>query len=112
MILVITGSSGAGKSTILKALLKSGKIPNLVKPPTVTTRSPREGEIDGVDYHFKGIGEFIDMIGHGLFLEWAEVHGNYYGVRESDVLSLQKEGKISILDLDIQYYLFVSEHHL
>ena len=67
-----------------------------------TTRSPREGETDGVDYYFITPEEFAKRQREGNFLEWAVVHGHYYGTPESEVIKNLQEGKDVILELDVQ----------
>ena len=76
-LFVVVAPSGAGKTTLVDALLK--REPNVHLSPSWTTRSPRPGEKDGVDYHFVSRDEFERMIGAGEFLEHANVYGNYYG---------------------------------
>jgi len=75
-LFVISGPSGAGKGTIRKELFK--RVPDLVYSISCTTRSPREGETDGVDYYFITPEEFAKRKSEGNFLEWAVVHGHYY----------------------------------
>ena len=72
---VISGPSGAGKGTLVSALLK--ECPHIVLSVSATTRQPREGEIDGVHYHFLTIEEFENTIEEDGFIEWAKVHSNY-----------------------------------
>ena len=76
-ILILSGPSGAGKSSLINELNK--KIDNLYFSVSVTTRKKRKEEIDGVDYHFVSKDEFKKDIEKGMFLEWALVHGHYYG---------------------------------
>lgn len=76
-ILILSGPSGCGKSTLLKNVYKD--ISDYYFSISTTTRDPREGEKDGVDYLFTTKEEFEEDIKNGHFLEWAEVHGNYYG---------------------------------
>jgi guanylate kinase len=76
-LFVVVAPSGAGKTTLVDALLKAEK--NVRLSPSWTTRAPREGEKDGVDYHFVPRGKFEEMIAAGEFLEHANVYGNYYG---------------------------------
>jgi guanylate kinase len=74
---VVVAPSGAGKTTLVDALLK--REPNIHLSPSYTTRAPREGEKDGVDYFFVSRAKFEEMIAAGEFLEYADVYGNYYG---------------------------------
>jgi guanylate kinase len=82
---VITGPSGSGKTTVVEKLLE--RLPSAARLVTTTTRAPREGEQDGVDYHFLSREEFIDRRERGEFLEWAETYGNLYG---SSKIELEK----------------------
>lgn len=100
MIFVISAPSGAGKTTLINKLLKSDN--DLEFSISTTTRDIRKGEIDGVNYHFISKSEFCKMIENGEFLEWAEVHGNYYGTTKKEVDRLKKSGKIPLFDVDIQ----------
>lgn len=99
-ILVLSGPSGAGKSSLIN------KIKEHIGPTyfsiSTTTRAMREGEIDGVHYHFVGIDEFKHEIDQELFLEYAVVHGNYYGTSLGAVKKALKEGKLVIFDIDVQ----------
>mmetsp|Transcript_23932 Transcript_23932/g.48407 ORF Transcript_23932/g.48407 Transcript_23932/m.48407 type:complete len:281 (+) Transcript_23932:111-953(+) len=99
--LVICGCSGVGKGTLIDLIRK--KYPDQFGfSVSHTTRKPREGEIDGVHYNFITIEEIHKAIEDGKFLEYAEVHGNYYGTSLEAVQNVQKEGKICILDIDVQ----------
>mmetsp|Transcript_24041 Transcript_24041/g.51903 ORF Transcript_24041/g.51903 Transcript_24041/m.51903 type:complete len:238 (-) Transcript_24041:2242-2955(-) len=98
---VFAGPSGVGKGTLIELLRK--------KYPTTfgfsvshTTRKPREGEQDGVHYNFTNVDTIEKEIDDGKFIEYANVHGNYYGTSVAAVESVQKEGKICILDIDVQ----------
>ena len=77
LLLVVSGPSGAGKGTICSLLRK--ELPELSYSVSVTTREPREGEVDGRDYFFKTVAQVKDMIFRGELLEYAQVYGNYYG---------------------------------
>lgn len=98
LLIVISGPSGAGKGTVIK-LLKE-KIDNLAYSVSVTTRAPREGEKDGVDYFFRSYEEFKQMMHDNAFLETAEVYGNYYGTPKAYVEKLLNSGKDVILEID------------
>ena len=80
-LFVISGSSGVGKGTLLKRLLE--KNPQLEVSISATTRNPRPGEIDGVNYFFVTKEEFLKEVENGDFLEWAEFNGNYYGTKQA-----------------------------
>ena len=99
-ILVISGPSGAGKSSLLKKVYQ--EIDNYYFSISTTTRAPREGEVDGKDYFFIQEKEFLEDIKNDYFLEWAEVHGNYYGTSLRPVNEALAEGKLVIFDVDIQ----------
>ncbi|MDD2451707.1 MAG: guanylate kinase [Sulfurovum sp.] len=99
-ILVLSGPSGAGKSTIINAA--SGEIGEYYFSISTTTRSPRAGEVHGKDYLFVDKEEFEEDIKAGNFLEYAEVHGNYYGTSLKPVREALQEGKLVIFDIDVQ----------
>lgn len=108
VLIVISGPSGAGKGTICKALLE--KKDDLYLSVSATTRQPRQGEVDGVHYHFLSKEEFMKRVEEGDFLEWAEVHGNLYGTPKSNVDKMLDAGKNVILEIDIQGALKVKEN--
>ena len=99
-ILLLSGPSGCGKSSLLKKLYT--QINNYYFSISTTTREPRDGETDGVDYFFVTQEEFKKDIQRGNFLEWAEVHGNYYGTSLSPINEALQEGKLVIFDIDVQ----------
>ncbi|SFV58504.1 Guanylate kinase [hydrothermal vent metagenome] len=99
-ILVLSGPSGAGKSTIINHA--SPNIGDYYFSISTTTREPREGEKHGVDYYFVTHEEFEEGIKAGDFLEYATVHGNYYGTSLKPVNSALDEGKLVIFDIDVQ----------
>jgi len=99
-ILIISGPSGSGKSTLLSRLLKEEN--DLYFSISSTTRAPRQGETEGVNYYFINKDEFKKGIDADEFLEWACVHGNYYGTSLKPVLKALEEGKIAIFDIDVQ----------
>ena len=99
-ILIISGPSGCGKSTLLKNVYKD--ITDYYFSISTTTRSPRVGEKDGVDYLFTSKEEFEEDIKNGHFLEWAEVHGNYYGTSLKPIKKALSKGKLVIFDIDVQ----------
>jgi guanylate kinase len=99
-LFVISAPSGAGKTTLLSRVM--ARIPGLVFSVSHTTRLPRPGECDGVDYHFVSHADFLAMIDQGNFLEHAEVHGNLYGTSRSAVQKQLEAGKDVVLDIDVQ----------
>jgi len=100
ILFVISGPSGVGKGTLRKELFK--RIEGLTYSVSCTTRQPREGEQDGVDYKFINLETFMSYVEENKFLEWAKVHGNYYGTLESDVRKLLDEGHDVVLEIDVQ----------
>lgn len=108
LLIVVSGPSGAGKGTICKALLE--KHDDLFISVSATTRQPRAGEVDGVNYHFITKEDFIKRVEQKGFLEYAEVYGNYYGTPKSRVEEMIDSGKNVILEIDIQGALKVKEN--
>lgn len=108
ILIVISGPSGAGKGTICKELLK--KEENLYISVSATTRAPREGEVEGVNYYFVTKEDFLEKKENGDFLEYAEVYGNYYGTPKWKVEEMLQSGKNVILEIDIQGALKVKEN--
>ncbi|NPA04223.1 MAG: guanylate kinase [Epsilonproteobacteria bacterium] len=106
-LLVISGPSGAGKSTLIKEILE--KIPNVYFSISTTTRSKREGEVEGKDYFFVEKEEFKKEIERGNFLEWAEVHGNFYGTSITPVKKALQEGKLVLFDIDVQGFKLIKQ---
>ncbi len=98
-LVVISGPSGSGKSSIVRNLLDRLDIEFSV---SATTRSPRTGEIDGRHYHFVDQGHFEEMIASGELLEWAHYNGNYYGTPKSAVEQATSEGRDVLLEIEIQ----------
>jgi len=99
MILVVA-PSGAGKSSLVSALLTTD--PTLALSVSFTTRSPRPGEVEGVNYHFISEAEFLSRKEQSDFLEWAFVHGNYYGTSRSWIMEKMEQGQDVILEIDWQ----------
>lgn len=100
-LIVITGPSGVGKTTLLKRLLKGHK-KEITFSVSYTSREPRINEIDGVDYFFITKEEFEKEIKENKFLEYALVHGNFYGTSREQVDKVIKGGKDCLLDIDVQ----------
>ena len=99
MLFVLTGPSGCGKSTILTHLLKD--LGHLQFSVSHTTRAPRVSEADGREYYFISPAEFTRMVRRNMFLEWAEVHGNFYGTSKKEIEAKTKKGDV-VLDIDVQ----------
>jgi len=99
-ILILSGPSGCGKSTLLKEVYKH--IEDYYFSISTTTRDPRDGEVNGVDYFFVSKEEFEEDIVNGNFLEHANVHGNYYGTSLKPIKAALNEGKLVIFDIDVQ----------
>ena len=99
-MLMVVAPSGAGKSSLVNALLQ--KDPDIGLSVSFTTRAPRPGEVDGREYNFLSEQEFLKRKESGDFLEWANVHGNYYGTSKSWIESQMQNGKDVILEIDWQ----------
>ncbi len=100
MLVVISAPSGAGKTTLCEQTLAAR--PNMTRAITCTTREPRPGEKDGVDYYFLDAGDFLKRVQAGNFLEHATVYGNSYGTLKSEVLGKLRSGKDVLLNVDVQ----------
>ena len=99
-LIVVSGPSGAGKDTLIQAALEA--IPELTLIASATTRSPREGEVDGKDHVFLSRTEFERWIEEDRFLEWAEYSGNLYGTPKQSVEELLDSGRSVILRIELQ----------
>lgn len=99
---IFAGPSGVGKGTLIKLLMERFPNDQFGFSVSHTTRKPREGEVDGKDYNFTTVDAIKKEIADGKFIEYAEVHGNYYGTSVQAVESVQKAGRICILDIDVQ----------
>lgn len=99
-LVVVSGFSGAGKGTIMKNLIS--KYPNYALSVSATTRKPREGEVDGVAYHFMSNDQFEEMIAHGELIEYAKYVNHYYGTPRKFVEDEIRQGKDVILEIEIQ----------
>lgn len=100
VLYVVAAPSGAGKTSLVKALLKNDS--GIRLSVSTTTRAPRPGEINGKDYHFVSREMFVEMIGRGEFLESAEVYGNFYGTSQSWIAGEIAQGHDILLEIDWQ----------
>ncbi|THE14420.1 guanylate kinase [Bacillus timonensis] len=101
LLIVLSGPSGVGKGTVRKAIFSQPDT-KFQYSISMTTRKPREGEVDGVDYFFKSKEEFEELIQNDKLLEWAEYVGNYYGTPIDYVESTLQEGKDVFLEIEVQ----------
>lgn len=101
LLVVVSGPSGCGKSTLCKMLLSHHK-DNFGLVISHTSREKRPGEVDGIDYHFLTRDQFQKNIDTGEYLEWAEVHGNFYGTPLDQVDQFLEEGNHVLLEIDVQ----------
>tara|TARA_R110002049_G_scaffold153200_13_gene317462 strand:+ start:1053 stop:1667 length:615 start_codon:yes stop_codon:yes gene_type:complete len=99
-LLIVTAPSGAGKTTLVGGLLERDT--NVRLSVSYTTRAPREGEVEGVHYHFVDVASFRGLRDRGEFLEWAEVHDNYYGTSKSWIREQIAAGSDIVLEIDWQ----------
>lgn len=98
--MVISAPSGGGKTVVRSGLLKLNK--KFAFSITCTTRPRRPGEVDGVDYYFVTPAQFEKLRKDGGLLEWAKVHGNYYGTPVKSVMEVLKEGRIPVMTIDVK----------
>ncbi len=108
ILVVFSGPSGSGKGTVLKEALK--KNDDLKLSVSVTTRMPRVGEINGVDYIFKSKEEFLDLVSNDGFLEWACFCENYYGTPKAEIEKLLDDGKNVVLEIEVQGAMKIREN--
>ena len=99
ILLVVSGPSGSGKTTLCRRLADEEEAHYSI---SCTTRAPRDGEVNGKDYHFLDRDDFTKRIQTGNFLEHAEVHGNHYGTLKSEVLNYISKGVDVVMDIDVQ----------
>ncbi len=99
-LIIISSPSGGGKGTLIKEI--QARVPNIGYSVSYTTRAMRDGEADGRDYHFVSREEFLRRIDAGEFLEYAEVHGNFYGTSQTQVARETELGRDVILEIDVQ----------
>lgn len=108
LLIILSGPSGVGKGTIRKYFEKDERL-CLAYSTSMTTRKPREGEVDGRDYFFSSREDFEKAIENGELLEWAEFVGNYYGTPLKEVNRLRDEGKNVLLEIEVQGAIQVQE---
>lgn len=99
-LLVVSGPSGSGKTSLCKVLCE--ELDGFFLSVSTTTRSMREGEVNGVDYHFVSRESFSEEIAADNFIEWAEVHGNFYGTSKKVIEAQLAEGRTVVFDIDVQ----------
>ena len=99
-IIIISGSSGVGKGTLIKSLLTS--CDDIKLSVSCTTRAPRKGEVDGINYYFLSREDFENSVKNDEFIEWAEFSGNLYGTKKSFVLESINNGEHVLLEIDTQ----------
>ena len=107
LLVLVSGASGTGKGTVCKKILKDN--PDITYSISATTRKPREGETDGVEYYFLTVEEFKKKISENKFLEYANVYGNYYGTPLDKIEEQLNCGKDVLLEIDTQGALNVQE---
>jgi len=100
ILLILSAPSGAGKTTLARRLMKD--LPDAHFSVSVTTRNPRGAEKQGIDYEFVDVDTFQRRIEQNAFVEWAEVHGNFYGSPQASVDIARKTGCVSFFDIDVQ----------
>jgi guanylate kinase len=98
--IVLSAASGTGKTTLGQRLIK--RFPQIKLSVSYTTRAPRGGEVNGIDYYFVSTSQFEDMVHTNAFIEWAQVHGNMYGTAYSEVSRRLQSGEDVLLDIDVQ----------
>ncbi len=99
-LVILSGPSGVGKDTVIDAW--RARDPRVTRVVAYTTRAPRTGEIDGVDYHFVTVDQFLECAEAGDFLEAKEVFGNHYATPLKDMVALLDAGKVAVLKIDVQ----------
>lgn len=101
IVLILSSPSGAGKTTLTRMLLQDRDL-DLTLSISVTTRARRSSEVDGIHYRFIAERQFVAMRDNGELLEWAEVHGNFYGTPRAPVEEILSEGRDALFDIDYQ----------
>lgn len=106
-LIVLSGPSGCGKNTVYEALRE--KMPALAQTVSATTRAPRAGERDGVDYYFMSVRAFEEKIAAGEFVEYVKYGPNYYGTLKSEIRRLEAAGKTIVLIIEVNGALHIKE---
>jgi guanylate kinase len=103
-LFILSAPSGTGKTTLIQSMMRGAlaDFGGVAFSVSHTTRKPRSGEVDGEDYHFVDHAAFQEMIAADQFLEWAEVHNNYYGTSLAEVLPRLEQGIDVLMDIDVQ----------
>ena len=109
LLVIVSGPSEAGKGTVLKQVFE--KYPNLKLSISVTTRDPRVGEVDGINYYFKTVEEYNEMLKKDEFLEHQEVYGNFYGTPKAKVFEQLDKGFDVVLEIDVKGALSVMQRY-
>lgn len=99
-LVILSGPSGVGKDTVIDAW--AARDARVVRVVAYTTRAPRPGEVDGIDYHFVSVDTFLECAEAGDFLEAKEVHGHHYATPLKDLQKLLEAGKVAVLKIDVQ----------
>lgn len=108
-LVILSGPSGSGKGTIMREYFENYKTDNSFLSISATTRAPRQGEVEGVNYFFKTREEFEELINTDGLVEWAEFCGNYYGTPKKAVMDMLDAGKNVILEIEVQGAMKVKE---
>jgi guanylate kinase len=109
LLLILSAPSGTGKTTLARRLVAAH--PGAFFSVSYTTRAPRGGEKEGVDYHFVNEEKFQEMIAAGAFVEWAHVHGHHYGTSRTVIERVQRENVLAVFDIDVQGGEIIKKKH-
>ena len=109
IIFVVSAPSGAGKSTVRSNLLR--RLPDMRFSVSFTTRKPRSGERNGIDYHFIDRQKFEHLVRRGRFLEWEKVHGEYYGTDRGPLQKAREKGKNVLVEVDYKGAASIKKHY-
>lgn len=109
LLLILSAPSGTGKTTLARRLVEER--PGAIFSVSYTTRAPRAGEREGLDYHFVSEQRFQQMIVAGAFVEWAQVHGHHYGTPRAVIAEAQARGALAVFDIDVQGGDLIKKQH-